>query len=273
MSEYEAGTFEDLLAIMRKLRAPGGCPWDAEQTLQSLRRYILEEANELVDAINDDDAREICEESGDVLLQVVFVATVAAELGLFGIGDVTRAICEKLITRHPHVFGDVTVNGASDVSRNWEMIKSGERRSRNEDSSAMAGIPKGLPALLRAYRIQEKAAKKGFDWPEGDITSVRGKVLEEIEEFRCEVENADEDKMKEELGDMLFAAVNLARHAGIDPEMALQDANVKFMRRFREVESICDKRGADMTRMALEELDDVWREAKELEKTNNRTAR
>lgn len=248
---------------MRRLRAPGGCPWDAEQTLESLRRYILEEANELVEAIGDEDARGTCEEAGDVLLQVVFVATVAAEAGLFDIGDVTRGICDKLIRRHPHVFGKVTVKNAGEVSRNWEAIKAGERKKRDADSSAMAGIPRGLPALLRALRIQERAAKKGFDWEHGDVQSVRAKVLEELDELRAEVARTDERATREELGDLLFAAVNLARHLDIDPEGALQEANAKFAARFRAVEVTAEGRGLVMEDMALDDLDVLWVEAKE----------
>ena len=262
LSEFESGNWNDLLEIMKRLRAPGGCPWDAEQTLDSLRRYILEEANELVEAIGDEDTRGTCEEAGDVLLQVVFVATVAAEAGLFDIGDVTRGICDKLIRRHPHVFGDVTVKNAGEVSRNWEAIKAGERRKRDADSSAMAGIPRGLPALLRALRIQERAAKKGFDWEHGDIDSVRAKVLEELDELRAEVARTDERATREELGDLLFAAVNLARHLDVDPEGALQEANAKFAARFRAVETTAEGLGLVMEDMALDDLDKLWVEAK-----------
>ncbi len=255
-------TFDDLVDIMKRLRAPGGCPWDAEQTFESLRRYILEESHELVESIEDGDARGICEECGDVLLQVVFVATVAAEQGLFDVGDVTDAICRKLIGRHPHVFGDVTVENADDVSRNWEKIKAGERRDRKADSSAMAGIPRGLPALLRARRIQERAAKKGFDWRHGDVDSVRDKVLEELGELRAEVESADRRATEEELGDLLFAVVNLARHLDVDPEAALQAANAKFSDRFRAVEAFASERGIVMEETPLDALDQLWVEAK-----------
>lgn len=262
MPGSESYDWNDLLDIMKKLRAPGGCPWDAEQTLNSLRRYILEEANELVEAIGDEDTAGVCEESGDLLLQVVFVSAVAAEAGLFDISDVVGGICSKLIKRHPHVFGDVTVKDSSEVGRNWEIIKAGERKSRDEDSSAMAGIPRGLPALLRSLRIQERAAKKGFDWERGDVASVRAKVLEELEELRFEVENINAGATQEELGDLLFAAVNMARHLGIDPEGALHEANGKFAARFRVVESIAEERGLAMEKMELAELDEMWKEAK-----------
>ena len=263
MTDFEHGTFENLLELMKKLRAPGGCPWDAEQTLDSLRRYILEESHELVEAIEEGLPLDVCEECGDLLLQVVFVSEIASERGWFGMEDVTRAICKKLVSRHPHVFSDVVVKDASEVSRNWEKIKSGERKKREADSSAMAGIPRGLPALLRAYRMQERAAKRGFDWEAGDIASVRAKVIEELDEFRAEVVSADEAAMKEEFGDMLFAMANLARHMGIDPESALQDASGKFAKRFREVERQAAERGVEMETLDLEGLDAMWRIAKD----------
>jgi len=263
--EFAAGTFEDLLEIMRRLRAPGGCPWDAEQTHESLRRYILEEAHELVEAIEDGEPRGICEESGDLLLQVVFVATVAAEQGLFGMPDVTRAICAKLVKRHPHVFGDVAVKDAAEVSRNWEKIKEGERKDRRADSSAMAGIPRGLPALLRSYRIQERAAKKGFDWPPEDIASVRAKVLEELDELRAEVARGDAAATAEELGDLLFALTNLSRHLEIDPESALHGACAKFVSRFRAMEAEAERSGGKMEEMPLDRLEEMWQTAKKAE--------
>jgi XTP/dITP diphosphohydrolase/tetrapyrrole methylase family protein/MazG family protein/ATP diphosphatase len=248
---------------MKRLRAPGGCPWDAEQTLDSLRRYILEESHELVEAIEEGSSLDICEECGDLLLQVVFVSEIAGERGWFGMEDVTRAICKKLVSRHPHVFSDVAVSDASEVSRNWEKIKSGERKRREADSSAMAGIPRALPALLRAYRMQERAAKRGFDWETGDTAPVRAKVIEEMDEFRAELESSDDAAMKEELGDMLFAMANLARHLGIDPESALQDANGKFAKRFREVERQAAEQGVEMESLDLDELDAMWRTAKD----------
>lgn len=265
MSDYsqEAVRFEDLLDIMARLRAPGGCPWDAEQTLDSLRRYILEESHELVEAIEDEDASHICEECGDVLLQVVFIATIAKEQGLFEIGDILRGICRKLITRHPHVFGDIEVKNAAEVSSNWERIKAAERKGRASDSSAMAGIPRSLPALLRAYRIQERAAKKGFDWERGDLKPVREKVLEELGELAAEVEGQNGDAAREELGDLFFALVNLSRHMGVNPENALHEANAKFDARFRKVEAQASESGLNMEEMPLEELDALWLKAKE----------
>jgi XTP/dITP diphosphohydrolase/tetrapyrrole methylase family protein/MazG family protein/ATP diphosphatase len=273
LSEFESGTYEDLLKIMERLRAPGGCPWDAEQTLESLRRYILEEAHELVEAIGEGSPRDVCEECGDLLLQVVFAARIAKESGLFDAADVTKAICQKLVRRHPHVFSDVVVKDASEVSRNWEVIKSGERRARDADASAMAGIPRGLPALIRAYRIAERAAKKGFDWEKGDIASVRGKVLEELDELRAEIEGGDTAAAREELGDVLFAIANLSRHLDIDPESALQDANKKFSERFRDVERQAAEREVDMEKLTLDELDSMWQRAKYKETLNKSTKR
>lgn len=264
MSDYlkESYCFDDLLAIMRRLRARGGCPWDAEQTLESLTRYILEESHELIEAIEDGDVSHICEESGDVLLQVVFIAAIAQEKNLFSVDEVVSGICRKLVSRHPHVFGDITVEDAAEVSVNWERIKAAERVRRDADSSAMAGIPRGLPALLRSFRIQERAAKKGFDWRRGDMRPVRDKVLEELDELRAEVERSDHDAAREELGDLFFALVNLSRHMGINPERALHDANAKFDARFRDMENLAQQDGCEMESMPLDELDSLWIKAK-----------
>ncbi|MDR1965347.1 MAG: nucleoside triphosphate pyrophosphohydrolase [Synergistaceae bacterium] len=264
--DVETGGWDGLLEIMKRLRAPGGCPWDAEQTLPSLRRYILEEAHELVEAIDGGIPRDICEECGDLLLQVAFVSQIAGESGLFDAGDVCRMICAKLIRRHPHVFAGASVNGASEVSRNWELIKADERKGRDADSSAMAGIPKGLPALLRALRISERAAKKGFDWEAGDFESVRGKVLEELGEFKAEVERSDAVAMKEEFGDLMFALVNMSRHLGIDPEGALHGASEKFSSRFRDMEGIAARRNLSMEDMPLDALEELWQSAKKIER-------
>ncbi|MDR0764244.1 MAG: nucleoside triphosphate pyrophosphohydrolase [Synergistaceae bacterium] len=258
--------FGKLLGIMRRLRAPGGCPWDAEQTMSGLRRYILEEAHELVEAIEGSNPRDIAEECGDLLLQVVFTAQIASETGAFGIKDVCRVICDKLIKRHPHVFGDVSVRDAGEVGRNWEIIKSGERRARGADGSAMAGIPKGLPALLRALRISERAAKKGFDWRFGDVEAVRAKVLEELDELRAEITGGGAGTIREELGDAFFALANMSRHLGMDPEEALQAANDKFIGRFRTVERLAEDENLRMEEAPLDKLEALWRSAKDIER-------
>jgi XTP/dITP diphosphohydrolase/tetrapyrrole methylase family protein/MazG family protein/ATP diphosphatase len=265
-NNFENYGFDGLVGIMKRLRAPGGCPWDREQTLSMLKRYILEEAHELIEAIDAGDAGNICEECGDLLLQVVFVSAIAEESRLFGIDGVCRAICEKLIRRHPHVFGDVSVENSDEVLRNWEVIKADERKKRNADSSAMAGIPKGLPALLRALRISERAAKKGFDWKPGDIGSVRAKVLEELDELRAEVENASDSAINEEMGDLLFSLANLSRRLGMDPESALQSANGKFIKRFREMENMVSRENARMEEIPLDELEILWQSAKNIER-------
>ncbi|MDR1132538.1 MAG: nucleoside triphosphate pyrophosphohydrolase, partial [Synergistaceae bacterium] len=227
---------------------------------------ILEEAHELAEAIDGGSARDIAEECGDLLLQVVFAAEIASEAGMFGMKDVCLAICEKLIKRHPHVFGDVSVRNADDVSRNWEIIKSGERQARGADDSAMAGIPKGLPALLRALRISERASKKGFDWRFGDVESVRAKVLEELGELSVEITNGDAQTVREELGDAFFALANMARHLKIDPEEALQEANEKFIRRFRTVEHLSADENLRMEEAPLDKLEALWRSAKDIER-------
>ena len=270
LSEYERERydFNDLREIMERLRAPGGCPWDAEQTMDSIRRYLLEETHELIEAIEDEDLRGICEECGDVLLQVVFLSAIASEQGLFRIDDVTDGICRKLIRRHPHVFGDTSVKDTADVLNNWEKIKVGERALRKSDSSAIAGVPRSLPGLLRAYRIQERAARAGFDWEFGDVESVRSKVLEELDELRAEVECMNRETTAEELGDLIFAVVNMSRHLDIDPESALQGANAKFSSRFRSVEEQATKKGVDMRALPLEELDIMWNIAKEYQKSS-----
>jgi XTP/dITP diphosphohydrolase/tetrapyrrole methylase family protein/MazG family protein/ATP diphosphatase len=268
MNEDESAVkeFGKLLGIMRKLRAPGGCPWDAEQTMSSLRRYILEEAHELVEAVDGGNAGDIAEECGDLLLQVVFMAQIASESGTFGMEDVCRAICDKLVKRHPHVFGDVSVRGAEDVGRNWEIIKSGERKSRGADDSAMAGIPRGLPALLRALRISERAAKKGFDWRFGDVDAVRAKVLEELDELRAEIAGGGAEAVREEMGDAFFALANMSRHLGMDPEGALQEANEKFIGRFRAVERLAAEEDLRMEETPLDKLEALWRSAKDIER-------
>ena len=268
MAEYikERYSFDDLNEIMRRLRAPGGCPWDAEQTMESLRRYIIEETHELVEAIEDGELRGICEECGDVLLQVVFLSAIASEEGKFCVDDVTDGICKKLIRRHPHVFGDASVKDSEEVLSNWERIKVGERAKRKTDSSALAGVPRSLPGLLRALRIQERAARAGFDWKPCDTEPVRAKVLEELDELRAEAECMNTEASEEELGDLIFAVVNLSRHLGIDPERALQGANAKFESRFRSVEEQALAEGVDMKEQPLEKLDAMWNIAKSKEK-------
>lgn len=254
--------FLKVVNIMKRLRAPDGCPWDRKQDYMSLRRCIIEEAYELIQAIESQNTRNMCEECGDLMLQVVFIACLAEERGEFTISDVMDGLSNKLIRRHPHVFGEVSVKDAEEVLRNWEQIKAAERRGKEEDSSYMAGIPRGMPALLRAYRIQERAAKPGFDWPKGDTTPVLAKVEEELDELKEAMSGKDKDAVREELGDLLFAAVNLSRHLDIDPEINLHRACEKFDARFRKVEEAVEKSGRPWKDYTLGELDEFWKQAK-----------
>jgi tetrapyrrole methylase family protein/MazG family protein len=249
---------------MARLRSPEGCPWDREQDHKTLKPYLLEEAYEVLDAIDAGDEAELCAELGDVLLQVVFHAQVAAEGGRFAIDDVCRAIVDKLVRRHPHVFGDVEVDGADHVVTNWEAIKRAERDDGGEPPSALDGVPRPLPALLRAQRVQEKASRVGFDWER--IDEPLDKVAEEFSELRVEWQGVGEgsrERVEEEFGDLLFALVNTARFLKVDPEEALRAAVDKFDRRFRLVEAVFHERGQELTSASLDEMDAVWNEVKE----------
>ena len=254
--------FAVLCDVMKRLRAKDGCPWDREQTYMSLRRYILEEAYELITAIEDEDKPEMLEELGDLLLQVVFIGTLAEELGDFKFQDSIEYLTNKLIRRHPHVFGDVKVENCNDVLRNWEEIKKQEREKKKTDSSCLAGVPRGMPALLRSFRMQEKAAKKGFDWDKDAVACVLAKVEEELCGVKEAIAEEKSEHIREEIGDLLFASVNLSRHLGIDPEDALHSACYKFEKRFRFVESEVAKSGNDWSKFSLDELDAFWNKAK-----------
>lgn len=255
--------FIKLVEVMKRLRAPDGCPWDREQDFLSLRRYIIEEAYELIEAIENNNRDNICEECGDLMLQVVFLSCMAEEQGEFDICAVIDHLTEKLIRRHPHVFGDTEVNNSEDVLKNWEQIKVGERQEKKEDASLLAGIPRGIPGLLRAYRIQERAGKVGFDWPKGDPAPVLAKVDEELAELKENINNNAEKKdIEEELGDLLFAVANLSRHLKADPEITLHKACVKFTDRFRFVEKEVMDTGKPWSEFSLDELDGFWEKAK-----------
>ncbi|MDR2174529.1 MAG: nucleoside triphosphate pyrophosphohydrolase [Synergistaceae bacterium] len=264
--------FDELTAILERLRGPGGCPWDREQTMTDLRPYIVEEAYELTDAITRGDAAGVREESGDLLLQIVFLASIASasenEAERFGMRDVVRTICDKLIRRHPHVFGDTEVDGSAQVMRNWERIKEEERKNKKEPSSVLAGIPKGLPPLLKAHRIQGKAAHVGFDWPRGDPAPLFDKLYEEADELRQAAARGaakTEAHVEEELGDLLFMTVNLARHLDVDPDAALSRACDKFSSRFRDVERSAAAAGRRLDSCTLSELNAFWENAKRRE--------
>lgn len=242
--------------IMELLRGPDGCPWDRKQTLVTLKPYLIEEAYEALDAIDENDMEALRGELGDVLLQVVFQAQLTREQGLFGLDDVARAICDKLVHRHPHVFGEVEADTSEQVLKNWERIKTKDGRR------ALEGIPKQLPALQKAHRIGEKVSRLGFDWPKGDWRGPLGKVAEEVQEL---VEADDDQARFHELGDVLFAVANIARRLGIDPEDALQACNNRFATRFSHVEARLAEQGRKPQDATLEEMDLLWNEAKEHE--------
>jgi tetrapyrrole methylase family protein / MazG family protein len=254
--------FDHLVEIMRQLRAPGGCPWDAEQTHESLKRYLLEECYEVIEAIDQDDPEHLKEELGDLMLQPVFHAAIASEKGEFTIDDILDAICAKLVRRHPHVFGDQVVKTASEQVENWERIKKAERGE--ERKSALAGVPPHLPALMKAQKITEKAARVGFDWEHVD--QVFAKVLEELHEFEETIAEGDQERMEAELGDLLFAIVNLGRFLSLNPEEALRKTIGRFAKRFSYVEEAMHARGVQLKDATLEEMDELWEEAKAVER-------
>ena len=252
-------TVQDLVEIMRLLRAPGGCPWDAEQTHESIKKNLIEETYEVIEAINKNDKELLCEELGDLLMQVVFHAQMEKEEGSFEFNDITDGICKKLIERHPHVFGEVSISGVDDVLTNWDAIK---RKSKGQKTTtqSMNSVPRELPALMRATKLQKKAADVGFDW--SDVSGALDKLEEEVAELRQAIGNNDCENMTEELGDVLFSAVNVSRFIKTDAEEALTAASDKFLARFTKVESLAQERNIDMKSSSLEELDKLWDEAK-----------
>jgi tetrapyrrole methylase family protein/MazG family protein len=251
--------FEELARIMHRLRAPGGCPWDREQTHDSIKPYLIEEAYEVVEAIDAGDDGELCTELGDLLLQIMFHAEMAAEQQRFTVADVIRAISEKMVRRHPHVFADTQVSGADDVLRNWSRIKAAERQD-SADASALAGVPRAMPALLRAQRLGEKAAHAGFDWANAD--GVLAKLVEELEELRAAVQRGNVPEAEAGLGDLLFAATSLARHLSVRSEDALKSAADRFERRFRHLEEALRSQQRELHGATPEELDALWEHAK-----------
>lgn len=243
--------FARLLTIMDTLRAE--CPWDKKQTFQSLRNLTIEETYELADAILSEQVDDIKEEIGDLMLHMVFYAKIADERGAFHIGDALNAVCDKLIERHPHIYGDVQVQDEEEVKRNWEQLK-----LKSGKNSVLQGVPNSLPAMIKAYRMQEKTKQVGFEWENKE--QVWEKVVEEIEEFRETVEQAmAQDKKEEEFGDVLFSLINYARFVGIDPETALEKVNQKFKQRFEYIEAQAPK---PLTEMSLAEMDKLWNQAK-----------
>jgi tetrapyrrole methylase family protein/MazG family protein len=251
------------MALMRRLRAPGGCAWDAEQTHESLKRYLLEETYEVMEAIDANSSSMLREELGDLLLQVVFHSTIAEERGDFTIDDVLDTLNEKLIRRHPHVFADVKIRNVDELVENWERIKLQEK-GKAPRSSALSGVPSHLPALLRAQKVTEKAARVGFDWSCAD--EVFAKVLEELKEFEETMFERDQERMESELGDLLFAIVNLGRFLSLNPEEALRKTIARFMRRFGYIEKNLHSQNRELQDASLEEMERLWESAKKKER-------
>lgn len=266
-------SFEELIELMKKLRSPDGCPWDREQTYATLAPMLLEEAYEAFEAVEDareGRPRELRDELGDLLFQIVFYAQVAKERGDFSIEDVTDAIHEKMVRRHPHVFGDTTANDSATVLRNWEVMKAEERRAAGaseREESLLDGVSSKAPALMEAHQLSTKAARVGFDWQR--IEDIFAKLEEEIGELRAAVHThttsnseADHAQVREEIGDLLFAATNIARHLGVEPEAALKLTNRKFRRRFGYIETKLRERGQAFDATTLDEMETLWQEAK-----------
>ncbi|HEY8945262.1 MAG TPA: nucleoside triphosphate pyrophosphohydrolase [Polyangiaceae bacterium] len=268
LPEQRGASYPSLVALMQRLLGPDGCPWDREQDMASLRKYVLEEACEVIDAIDSGDRAQLVDELGDLALQVAFLSELARAEGSFGPDDVVRAIVQKLVRRHPHVFGELTVSGTEEVLINWERIKAEEKRDRG----VLDGVPRSLPALYRAQRMSDKVSRVGFDWP--DRQGSREKVSEELAELDAALDESSE-RAEAELGDLLFALVNLARHRGIDAETALRLAGDRFARRFAHVEQRVRERhggwprasdGKPTTGIPLSTLDEYWNEAKREER-------
>lgn len=267
--------FERLVEIQARLRAPKGCPWDREQTHQSLRTYLIEEAYEVLEALDTGDDAKFAEELGDLLLQVVFHSQIAREEGRFSVSDVIREIHDKMVRRHPHVFGETRAKDSAEVLRNWEQIKAEERHSKREagkdtaatgrarETSLLDGVARALPATMEGLQLTRRAARIGFDW--NDAGGIFEKLAEETEELKTASETQDHKKMEAELGDLLFAAVNLSRFLKIDPEIALKKANAKFSRRFRSMEKLARESGREFKELPREEMEAFWDTVKKLE--------
>ncbi len=247
-----------LLGIMDELREK--CPWDREQTFESLRNNTIEETFELADAITDGDMKNIREELGDLLLHIVFYSKMGEETGSFDFADVANGVCDKLVYRHPHVFGDVHADTPDDVKHNWELLKLKEKNKKNR--GVLGGVPRSLPAMVKAYRIGEKAASAGFDWEKRE--DVWNKVKEEIAEAEAEMAAGDKDKTEAEIGDLFFALINASRLYGIDPEQALERTNKKFIKRFAHIEQVARESGKQLSEMTPAEMESAWCEAKNL---------
>ena len=263
-----SNSFDELIAVMTRLRAPGGCPWDAVQTYQSLSQYLLEEAYETFDAIQEADATgdtaNLREELGDLLLQVIFHSTIGKERGDFNIDDVSAGVTQKLILRHPHVFGDAKFARAEDVLDNWDKLKADERKAsgkvEKERESILDEVPVHFPALLEGLKLTKKAAKVGFDWE--NANQIFAKLDEETAELKLAIERGEKKNIDEEIGDLLFVVMNLARHLDVEPETALKKTNRKFRQRFKFIEDELKRDGKSLEDANLKEMDDLWNKAK-----------
>jgi len=255
--ESQLKAINRLLDIMDDLREK--CPWDKKQTLESLRHLTIEETYELADAILDNDLQEIKKELGDVLLHIVFYAKIGSEKNAFDIADVANSICDKLIDRHPHIYGDIKVDNEEDVKRNWEQLKLKEGKT-----SVLEGVPKSLPAVVKANRIQDKVAGVGFDWEQPE--QVWEKVQEELSELNTEIKKGNKENIEKEFGDLLFSMINYARFIGVNPENALEKTNKKFINRFQYLEKVAKKEGKQLSEMSLAEMDVYWEASKKLYK-------
>jgi tetrapyrrole methylase family protein/MazG family protein len=267
--------FEKLVAVQARLRAPKGCPWDREQTHETLRTYLIEEAYEVLEALDGGDDSKFAEELGDLLLQIIFHSQIAQEEGRFTVSDVIREIHDKMVRRHPHVFGETRAKDSAEVLRNWEQIKAEERRSKGEkgnakpgtgtakEASLLDGVSRALPATLESFQLTRRAARVGFDWE--DAGGIFEKLNEESAELKGAMNAPEQARVEEELGDLLFAAVNLSRFLKVDPEIALKKANAKFSRRFRQMEQMARARGGEFKDLPREEMEALWDASKKME--------
>jgi MazG family protein len=264
MTDAPATLFDQLLAIMARLRGPGGCPWDRDQTRTSLKPFLIEEAYEVLEAIDSGESRALAEELGDLLFQVIFHARIAEERGEFAMRDVLRGLVDKMISRHPHVFGDAAVKTPEEALAQWEALKQRESTTKGRPRSVIDGVPRAMPSLVRAQRTQSKAARVGFDWP--DARAAWEKVREEIDEAGEALVAGDQARIREELGDVLFSLVNVARLASIDAEDVLHGATEKFRRRFTEMEAELSAQGKSVDSVPQAELEQAWEAAKAAER-------
>lgn len=260
----EKASIKRLVEIMDTLRSENGCPWDKEQTLDTLPKFLLEECYELISAIETQDFDHIREELGDMLFELIFIAKFGKEQNKFTMDDVIKGIEEKIVRRHPHVFGDVKVKDTKEVLKNWDAIKKQEKKEQKKDTGTLSDIPNTMPSLLKAHRIGKRAAKAGFDWE--NVEGALDKVVEEIEEFKQAVKNHDKKATEEELGDMLFSITNVARFFEINPEIALKKTTDKFIKRFNFVEDNLRKIGKNTKEATLEEMENLWNDAKKFDK-------